>query len=141
MSVKQISISLENLPGKFSEVIDYLSEHEIQIVALSVADAADLSTVRIVANQTEKTSNILRTHGYSVKATEVLAAEIPNRPGGLDMILRPLRETSVNIYYLYTCLVKEDKTVVIVGVDKLTQAVEVLKKTGVRMLDEDLYRL
>jgi hypothetical protein len=54
MSVKQISISLENVPGKFSEVIEYLGENGINVIALSVADTADISAVRFVANDPEK---------------------------------------------------------------------------------------
>ena len=71
MSVKQISISLENIPGKFSEVIEYLGEDGINVIALSVADTADISAVRFVANDPEKAANVLKSHGYSVKITDI----------------------------------------------------------------------
>ncbi len=139
MPVKQISVSLENVPGKLSEVSDYLGDNGINIVALSVADTADISAVRFVANDPEKAVNVLRSHGYSVKMTEVLAVEAPNHPGGLNAVLRPLKETKINVHYLYTCLGKGENTVLIVGVDKMEEAIQVLKKNWVHMYDEELY--
>jgi len=141
MPVKQISVSLENVPGKLSEVSDYLGENGINIIALSIADTADISAVRFVANDPEKAINVLRSHGYSIKTTDVLAVEAPNHPGGLNAILKPLKEVSVNVSYLYTCLGAGEKTVLIVGVDKMDEAIQVLKKNWVHMFDEDLYTL
>jgi hypothetical protein len=141
MPVKQISVSLENVPGKLSEVSDYLGENGINIIALSIADTADISAVRFVANDPEKAINVLRTHGYSIKTTDVLAVEAPNHPGGLNAILKPLKEVSVNVSYLYTCLGAGEKTVLIVGVDKMDEAIQVLRKNWVHMFDEELYTL
>jgi len=141
MPVKQISVSLENVPGKLSEVSDYLGENGINIIALSIADTADISAVRFVANDPEKAINVLRSHGYSIKTTDVLAVEAPNHPGGLNAILKPLKEVSVNVSYLYTCLGAGEKTVLIVGVDKMDEAIQVLRKNWVHMFDEDLYTL
>jgi hypothetical protein len=141
MPVKQITVSLENIPGKLSEVSDYLGEGGINIIALSVADTADLSAVRFVANDPEKAANILRSYGYPIKISDVLAVETPNHPGGLNAILKPLKEVSINVSYLYTCLGGGEKTVVIVGVDKMEEAIRVLKKNWVRLYDEDLYAL
>ena len=141
MPVRQISVSLENAPGKLSEVSEYLGENGINIIALSVADTADISSVRFVANDPEKAANVLRSHGYSIKITVVLAVETPNHPGGLNAILKPLREVSINVNYLYTCLGTGEKTVLIVGVDKMAEAVQILRKNWVHMYDEELYRL
>jgi hypothetical protein len=141
MPVKQISVSLENVPGKLSEVSDYLGDNGINIIALSVADTADISAVRFVANDPEKAVNVLRSHGYSVKTTEVLALDAPNHPGGLNAVLRPLKETKINVNYLYTCLGRGENTVLIVGVDKVEEAIQVLRKNWVHMYDEELYTL
>jgi hypothetical protein len=141
MPVKQISVSLENVPGKLSEVSEYLGENGINIIALSIADTADISAVRFVANDPEKAVNVLRSHGYSIKTTDVLAVEAPNHPGGLNAILKPLKEVSVNVSYLYTCLGAGEKTVLIVGVDKMDEAIQVLRKNWVHMFDEELYTL
>ena len=141
MPVKQISVSLENVPGKLSEVSDYLGENGINIIALSVADTAVLSAVRFVANDPEKAANILRSYGFPIKVSEVLAVETPNHPGGLNAILKPLKEVSINVNYLYTCLGGGGKSVVIVGVDKMDEAIQVLKKNWVHLYDKELYSL
>jgi len=141
MPVKQISVSLENVPGKLSEMSDYLGENGINIIAISVADSADISGIRFVASDPEKAANVLKTHGYSIKITEVLAVEAPNHPGGLNAVLKPLKEISINVNYLYTCLVRGEKTVLIVGVDKMEEAIQVLRKNWVHMYDEELYKL
>lgn len=141
MPVKQITVSLENVPGKLSEVSGYLGENGINIIALSVADTADLSAVRFVVNDPEKASNILRSYGFPIKVSDVLAVETPNHPGGFNAILKPLKQVSINVNYLYTSLGGAGKTVVIVGVDKIDEAVQVLKKNWVHLYDEELYTL
>jgi hypothetical protein len=141
MPVKQISVSLENVPGKLSEVSDHLGANGINIIALSVADTADISAVRFVANDPEKAANVLRSHGYAIKMSDVLALDTPNHPGGLNAVLRPLKEVSINVKYLYTCLGTGEKTVLIVGVDKMDEAIQVLKKNWVHMYDQELYTM
>ena len=141
MSVKQISVNLENIPGKLSEMNDYLEENGIIMIALSVADAADKSAIRLVASDPEKAANVLKSHGYSVNIIDVLAVEAPNHPGGLKAVLKPLKEVSVNVNYLYTCLGTGEKTILIMGVDKMADAVQVLKENWIQIYDEELYTL
>jgi hypothetical protein len=141
MPVKQIIVTLENVPGKLSEVSEYLGENGINIIALSVVDTADVSAVRFVANNPDKAVNVLTSHGYSVRKNDVLAVETPNHPGGLNAVLKPLKEVSINVNYLYTCLGTGEKTVLIMGVDKMEEAIRVLKKNWVHMVDEELYKM
>jgi hypothetical protein len=106
-----------------------------------VADTADISIVRLIANPPEKAVNILKSIGYSVKVTEVLAVEAPDYPGGLDAILRPLKKFSININYLYTCLRIGGKTVLVIGVDRMAEAAQVLKKNLVYIYDNEIFKL
>src|SRR5512136_1575634 len=128
MTVKQISISLENVPGKLLAVSEYLGNEGINIRAISVADTSDISTVRFVTDNPVKTVNVLKSQGYSVKETEVLAVEVPDHPGGLLAVLKPLRAADINVLYLYPYLGRGEsgQPIVIVGVNKTTEAVEVL---------------
>ena len=141
MPVKQIVVTLENVPGKLSEVSDYLGENGINIIALSVVDTADVSAVRFVADNPEKAVNVLTSHGYVTRVNEVLAVETPNHPGGLNAVLKPLKEVAINVNYLYTCLGTGEKTVLIMGVDKMDEAIQVLKKNWVHMVDAELYKM
>ncbi|RLA92566.1 MAG: hypothetical protein DRG25_06105 [Deltaproteobacteria bacterium] len=89
MGVKQISVSVENIPGKLLSVGECLGAERINIRTISVADPSDISTVRFVADDPEKTTNVLKSHGYSVKETEVIAVETPNHPGAFKRYLNP----------------------------------------------------
>ncbi len=141
MPVKQISVSLENVPGKLSEVSEYLGANGINIIAISVAEATDLSAVRFVANDPQKAINVLKSHGYSVKVKDVLAVEAPNHPGGLNAVLKPLKEANINVDDQDRVLPSAQAGVKVVHVDKMEEAIAVLKKNWVKMLNEELYSM
>jgi hypothetical protein len=143
MSVIQISVSLENTPGKFLEVSECLGTEGINIRAISVADTADISTVRFVTDNPEKTVNVLKSHGYSVKETDVLAVEVPDHPGGLQAILKPLKSGQINVHYFYPYLGRgaSGQPIIIVGVDNTEAAIKVLQKNWVHVFDKEVYSL
>jgi hypothetical protein len=143
MCVKQTSISLDNVPGKFLDVSEYLGAEGINIRAISVADTSDVSTVRFVADDPEKTTNVLRSHGYSVKETDIIAVEVPDHPGGLQAVLKPLKRNNINVHYLYPYLGRgaSGQPIIIVGVDKTEEALDVLKKNWVHTFGKEIYAL
>lgn len=143
MNVIQISVSLDNVPGKFLTVSEALGAEGINIRAISVADTSDISTVRFVTDDPAKTVNVLRSHGYAVKETEVIAVEVPDHPGGLQAVLKPLKAAEINVHYLYTYLGRGEsgQPIVIVGVDKTREAVELLNKNWVHTFGKEIYTL
>ena len=143
MSIKQISISLENVPGKFLEVSERLGVDGINIRAISVADTSDVSTVRFVADAPEKCVNVLRSHGYVVKETDVIAVEVPDHPGGLQAVLKPLKGAGVNVHYLYPFLGRGEsgQPIVILGVDRTDEAIKALKRNWVHTFGNEIYTL
>jgi len=143
MNVIQISVSLENVPGKLLSISEFLGTEGINIRAISVADTSDISTVRFVTDNPARTVNVLKSHGYAVKETEVIAVEVPDHPGGLLAVLKPLRAADINVLYLYPYLGRGEsgQPIVIVGVNKTTEAVDVLKKNWVHTFGEEIYAL
>lgn len=143
MNVIQISISLENVPGKLLSISEFLGTEGINIRAISVADTSDISTVRFVTDNPARTVNVLKSHGYAVKETEVIAVEVPDHPGGLLAVLKPLRAADINVLYLYPYLGRGEsgQPIVIVGVNKTQEAVEVLKKNWVHTFGNEIYAL
>jgi len=143
MSVKQILVSLENVPGKLLAVSEILGAEGINIRAISVADTSDISTVRFVVDDPDKCINVLRSHGYSAKETDVIAVEVPDHPGGLQAILRPLEAANINVLYLYPHLGRGEsgQPILIVGVNKTEEAIKVLKKNWVQTFDKEIYAL
>ncbi len=143
MSVKQISVSLDNVPGKLLAVSEFLGAEGINIRAISVADTSDISTVRFVTDNPEKTINVLKSHGYGIKETEVIAVEVPDHPGGLQAVLKPLRAAGINVLYLYPYLGRGEskQPIIIVGVDKTEGAIEILKRNWVHTFGNEIYAL
>jgi len=143
MSVKQISVSLKNVPGMFLRVSECLAAEGINIRALSVADISDIGTVRFVADDPEKAANVLKSHGYSVKEDEVIAVGVPDHPGGVQAVLKPLRAANVNILYLYPYLGRGESSqaIIVVGVDKTEEAIKVLRQNWVHTFGNEVYTL
>lgn len=143
MCVKQISVILENIPGKFQAVSDCLGREGINVRAISVADTSDISTVRFVTDNPEKTVNVLKSNGYTIFETDVIAVEIPDHPGALQAVLKPLSDAHVNVHYFYTYLGRGEsgQPIVIIGVDKTKVAAEALKKNWVHTFGNEIYAL
>ena len=143
MCIKQISVTLENAPGMFLDVSECLGTEGINIRAISVADTSDMSTVRFVADDPIKTANVLKSHGYSIRVTDVIAVEVPDHPGGLRAVLRPLKGANINVLYLYPFLGRgqSGQPIVILGADKTAEAIEVLQKSWVHTFGEEIYSL
>lgn len=143
MPVKQVSVSLDNVPGKFLAISEYLGAEGINIRAISVADTSDISMVRFVTDDPKKTVDVLKSHGYALKETEVIPVEVPDHPGGLQAILKPLKATNINVLFFYPFLGRGEsgQPIVILGVDKTAEALNVLEKNWVKTFGDEVYAL
>jgi hypothetical protein len=140
MAIKQLSISLENIPGMLSNVSQILGKEGVNIKSISVADTADISTVRFVVDDPVKAVNILIANNFKVKETDVMAVETPDHPGGLNAVLQPLKAANINVLYLYPYLGRyNNQAIVILGVDKIEEAQNVLKDNWVHTFGEEVY--
>ncbi|MBN2099550.1 MAG: amino acid-binding protein [Dehalococcoidia bacterium] len=143
MATKQVSITLENVPGALMDVSELLGVEGINIRAISVAETDKTSAVRFVTDNPAKTVNVLRSHGYAVLETDVIALEVPDHPGGLLAVLKPLKAAKINVLYLYPYLGRgeTDQAIVIMAVDRTKEAIAVLKKNWVRTFGPEIYAL
>ncbi|MFN3479223.1 MAG: ACT domain-containing protein [Thermodesulfovibrionales bacterium] len=143
MKVEQISIFLENKSGRLAEVTDVLAKADINIRALSLADTADFGILRLIVNDTEKAKEVLKKNGFTVGKTEVIAVEVPDRPGGLAGILNVLKDKGVNVEYMYAFVQKsKENAIIIFRFDEIDRAIEGLSSAGVKILKgEDVYAL
>ena len=102
MRVKQVSVFAENRPGRLQAVLTPLAEANINIRALSIADSADFGVIRMILSDTEAGQRALKEAGFTVMVGDVLAVQVPDRPGGfLSAIVAPLTRAGVNIEYVY----------------------------------------
>jgi hypothetical protein len=141
--VKQISVTLDNVPGTFLGISECLGDEGINIRAISVADTSKISTVRFVTDDPVKTANVLKSNSYKTHIDEVIAVEIPDHPGGMRAVLKPLNAAKINVLYFYPFLGRgEDwQPIVILGVDRMEEAVEILHKNWVKTFGDEIYSL
>lgn len=138
MTVKQISVFLENKPGKLAEFSDILSANNIDMRALSLAEAADFGIVRVIVDDVYNASTILKDAGYVFSITKVLAVVIPDEPGGLSKVIRTLGDNGVNMEYMYAFTTpKKGKACMIFRVEDNQKAIEVLQSNGIRPVCQD----
>ena len=102
MKVEQISIFLENKPGGLEEVTRILKDAEINIRTLSLADTSDFGILRLIVNDVETASRVLKENGFRFSRTTVVAVEVPDRPGGLHGILEVARPKTGSTWNICT---------------------------------------
>jgi len=136
MKVEQISIFLENKAGRLAEVTRILGEAGINIRALSLADTSDFGILRLIVNEKDKAKDVLKSHGFTVGKTDVVAVEVKDQPGGLHEILGVLHKASVNVEYMYAFVQQSGSNAVIIfRFDNVDEAVRVLQESGIKVID------
>jgi len=143
MRVKQISIFLENRADRLNEVIELLGRRKINIRALSLADTSDFGILRLIVNKPEDAYKVLRKAGFTTRFTEVIAVEVPDRPGGLASVLKIFKDANLDVEYLYAFVEKlKEGAVVIFRIEEIDRAIGILRQKGVNLLTgEEVYQL
>jgi hypothetical protein len=143
MKVEQISAFIENKSGRLAEVAGILAEAGINIRALALAETSDFGILRLIVNDTEKARQALKDAGFTVSKTEVVAVEVPDRPGGLAIILNTIRDAGINVEYMYAFVEKSgENAIVIFRFDEIGKAIATLREAGIRILTgEEIYSL
>jgi hypothetical protein len=139
MTLRQISVFLENKKGRLSEVIGLVAREKINIRALALADTADFGVLRLIVNDTEKCFAALKQAGFVAQKTEVVAVEIADRPGGLQRVLTIFDRVGLNIEYMYAFVErKADNAIVIFRIDQPEKAAKALAAEGLSVLAEEV---
>ncbi|MEE4353647.1 MAG: ACT domain-containing protein [Desulfatiglans sp.] len=140
-TVKQISLSLKNEPGALSSVSDLLGANGINIIAFYVIAQGDEGQIHFIANDPDRALKFLKTSSHEIATADVIACETPHHPGGLNAILKPLKEAGINVDYIYPCLGTGSVSVLILGVDQIEETLGVLESNWIRILGDELYHL
>ncbi|MCM2357257.1 MAG: ACT domain-containing protein [Geobacteraceae bacterium] len=143
MKVEQISVFIENKSGRLAEIARILGAAGVNIRALSLADTSDFGILRLIVNDGETANKVLKEKGFTVSKTEVVAVEVPDRPGGLSEILQALDREAINVEYMYAFVERcGENAVIIFRFDETDKAVAVLQGSGVNILEgERLYSM
>ena len=143
MSVKQISVFLENKPGQLNQMTGVLSAHDIDLKALSLAETTDFGIARFIVDDVLETVTVLNEEGYISRLTPVVAVEIPDEPGALNRVLQIFTDEDINLEYMYAILSSEgQKAYMIFKVHDDAKASAALVSNGITVLSqEDLAEL
>ncbi len=143
MTLNQLSIFAENKPGALSAICRLLAENDINISTLSLADTTDFGILRIITKEWAKARDVLLAHNIVVRVTDVVAVEVPDRPGGMCSILDTLNKYSINVEYMYAFAYgSANGAIIIFRFDAPDVAIEKLKADqAVKFIKpEDIFR-
>ncbi len=136
MKINQISMFLENKPGRISEPCKVLAKNNINILTLSLADTQQFGILRLIIKEWEKAKKVLEEAGFVVNVTEVVATEVEDKPGGLAKILEIIEQEGINIEYMYAFTFRSgDKAVIVFRFDEPDKAIKALLDKGVNVLN------
>jgi hypothetical protein len=135
MKITQISIFLENRKGRLFDVCTLLGQNSINIRALTIAETESFGVLRIVVDKSELAIKLLRDNHFVANFTDVIAIEVPDKPGGLASILKVLAENEVNIEYMYGFVEKfSDKALLVMRFEDTDFAQQILAKHNIRIV-------
>ena len=139
MSLKQISVFLENKPGMMFSVTELLAQNNIDMRALSLAETSEFGIVRLIVDDVYATSTVLKDAGFIHNVTKVLGVAIPDEPGGLHRVLEVLKAADINVEYMYAFLggKESEHAYMIFRVQDNKAAVAAMAAKGIRCVDQD----
>ncbi len=136
--IKQISVFIENRPGRLVEVVDLLGKNSINLKALSLADSSDFGIARLIVKGTEEAVDVLKKNGFTTSITNILACLIDDKPGALANILTLLADNNINIEYMYGFASPiKDKAVMVFKLSDLDKAQGLFNENDIKLLSQE----
>lgn len=138
MYVQQISVFIENQPGKLAAFAELLGREGIDLVALSIADTTNFGILRCIVSDYERAARVIEGAGYTVRITEVVAVSVPDKPGGMAAAIRALTDAGISIEYLYSFVrTTGNSALLIFRVEDLQRAADVLVDHGIALITQE----
>lgn len=127
MTIKQITVFLENKTGRLNDVAKVLGANNINMLAFCIAETVDFGLMRLIVHEVDKAVDVLRDAGFAVILTDVIAIHCDNRPGALSKILESLAENDIFIEYMYA-FAQSERADVIINPNDLEKCVRILEE-------------
>jgi hypothetical protein len=143
MKVRQLSLFLENRPGQLRAPCKVLGDAGIDILTMSLADTQQFGILRLVVRDWERAKKVLEAAGSVVNVTEVLAVDVPDRPGGLASVLEAFEKANLSVEYMYAFTTRErgEYATLMVRLEDPDAAAKALRAAGVALVEpEELFR-
>lgn len=143
MSLKQLTVFVENKQGALVAITDTLAKHNVNIRALSIADTQDFGILRLIVNDNDTAIKTLSEEGYLIKTTDVVGVKIGDKPGKLSKALEVLDNAHINMEYLYAFMSRTEKhAYVVLRVENNESAENALEDAGFHLItDADVNKL
>jgi hypothetical protein len=143
MTIRQLSLFLENRPGQLKVPCKVLGDAGIDILTMSLADTQQFGILRLVVKDWEKAKKVLEGAGIVVNVTDVLAIDVPDKPGGLASVLEAFEKTGLGVEYMYALDAGRERrrfATLIFRLGDPESAARLLRDAGVRLLgSEELF--
>ena len=131
MRIQQLSVFLENRAGQLCEVTELLAQNHVDMQALNIAETTDYGVLRLIVDAPQKAESLLKEHGFIVRETEVVLAPVPDKPGGLNTVLRAIADADIDIEYMYSMMGEQNGLANMVfrvnDLEKLEKVIQTLK--------------
>lgn len=138
MSIRQISVFVENKKGSLVEITDTLAKENIDLRAMSIADTQDFGILRLIVSDTDKALEVLRSKNCIVAETSVVGARLRNEPGALATVVRVLSEGNINVEYMYAFNgATPHHAYVVLRVDDNDKVAELLLAEGIKCITQE----
>ncbi len=143
MTLKQLSVFVENKKGRLASITRKIADNDIDIRVLSLADTKDFGILRLIVSDAEKAKNILNESGVIVKITDVLAVVMTDCPGGAADVLSLMSDNDIEVEYMYACAGKiTGQALMILRTSDHARAEKLLSEKGYdKTKAGDIYRI
>jgi hypothetical protein len=138
MKLKQLSVFLENAPGRLYEAAQALGDAGLNLRSLSISDISGFGVLRILVSDIAKARQVIMEKQLPARVDDVVAAEIADVPGSLARLLRLFKDTQVNVDYMYALAgtgSSADKAVMVFRFSDNDRAIEIMQANGIKVLD------
>ena len=133
---KQISIFVENKPGKISKITEVIGKNKINLKAMTIADSGSFGIIKIMTDNNQKAYEVLKNNNFLVSLQDVVVVEIPDKVGSFHKLAKILEKSKINIEDAYGFIVQEGvKAVLILKVKDVKSVEKILKEKGYRVID------
>lgn len=141
MAIKQLSVFLENKKGRLWKALNTLKSENIDIRALSIADTSEFGILRMIVSDPDNAKTLLEKE-FAVSLADVLAIEVEDQPGGLEVALGLLNDHDVNVEYIYAFVEKKtSKALVVLRTENNEESLKLLKDNGFSVIEDEAYTI
>ncbi len=140
MKIRQLSLFLENRPGQLRVPAKVLGDAGIDILTMSLADTQQFGILRLIVKDWERARKALEGAGIVVNVTDVLAVDVPDRPGGLAGVLEAFEKARLGIEYMYAFAASRERgkhATLVFRLEDPDRAAKLLETHGVKLVSSD----